>query len=83
MPRAIVMRLRAGPIRSYVHQGDKAGEDIEMVAVWDADPLSPNHSFSRATPSARLTAHISNPDAFGFIKEGVEYDVTFVQRGSA
>lgn len=79
MADAIVMRLKANPIRETSNNDGKVGEDVELWAVYSSDPSSPNYSFSKATPSARLTAHVSNPGAFGFFEPGAEYDVTFTR----
>lgn len=77
---AIIMRLRCNPVRETSNNDGKYGEDVELWAVWDPDPASPNHTFSKATPSATLKAHISNPDAFDFFASGVEYDVVLRRR---
>lgn len=78
---AIIMRLKAQSVRFQTTGADgKVGEDVEMWAVYDPDPNSPNYSFSKATPSAQLKFHLSNPHAFGFFGQGNEYDVVITRR---
>lgn len=80
MPDAILMRLQAQAVREQSSADTKYGEDVELWAVWDPDPNSPNHSFSKATPSAQLKFHLSNPAAFDYFEQGAQYDVVITRR---
>ena len=74
--------------RMYVQTLDELGntvdgkfaEDVQLFAVYSADPEDPNHSYSKATPSGTLRMHISNPGAWGFFEKGAQYDVMITKR---
>lgn len=58
--------------------GKKTGEQIRAIPVYSEDKTTENYSFSVATPSLSLLMYISNPNAFGILKEGLEYYLDFV-----
>ena len=80
MAEALVMRLRVRAVQETKNNDGKFGERVELDAVYDANHDSPNYSFSAATPSATLTAYISNPRAYDFFTPGREYDVVLSPR---
>lgn len=53
-------------------------EMVTLNAVYDADPASPNHEWSKYTPWGELKMSITNPSAQGKLKPGKEYfiDIT-------
>jgi hypothetical protein len=56
--------------------GAKYTELVELWAVYGKDGSS-NASWSKATPSGRVSLTISNPAAFGHFKPGGYYFVDF------
>lgn len=50
---------------------------VRFTPVYDADPSSPNHEWSEATPSGYIELYISNPAAFQAFEMGKDYLLTF------
>ena len=69
--RMKVLAVNAASDDSYV--------DVTFGAVFSSDPSDPNSSYSHGSPSATLTLHITNPDAFTQYVEGETYDISPVK----
>ena len=66
----------------YQDQNPKVtSEKVVLQAVYSSDPANPNHSYSQATPQARVELLISNANAWGFFKPGHSYDAAFTPTG--
>ncbi len=57
--------------------GDVETESVTLRAVYSDDKTNPNYDWSRWTPAADFTMHISNPSAFGKLPQGHEFFVDF------
>lgn len=78
--KQVLAKLQCTSVQEFYSPGTaskKTGESVTLNAVYSADPESPNHEWSLATPSAQLSMHISNPNAWGVFKGGEEWFVTF------
>jgi hypothetical protein len=71
------MQVHSNNPGSLAADGAKAAEQVLLGAVYSSDPNSENYSFSKYTPSASLSMHITNPEAFDFFVEGAQYRLTF------
>ena len=60
-------------------QGKVEHQDVELTAVYSANPNDPNHTWSEATPSGNIKMTITNPAAFGKFKPGVAYYIDFTE----
>lgn len=71
------MKMSVQSVKSVAGgDGSKVQEEVELMAVYGNGTA--NAQWSKATPSARLTATISNPGAFDRVRPGqfVFVDVT-------
>lgn len=59
--------------------GGVASVEVTLQAVYDADPTSPNHSWSKYTPSGEVKMSITNPAAAEQLKTGKAYLLTFTE----
>jgi hypothetical protein len=73
------MRVIGREERNWSSSGKKGvdGVKVTLQPVYDSDPASPNHSFSRATPSGQVELTITNPAAFDQFIIGQTFDVDF------
>lgn len=85
MNRSIRAKIKINSVREDYNTaqipdnaGEKTGEQISARAVYSEDKTTENYSFSVATPSLSLLMYINNPNAFGILKEGLEYYLDFV-----
>lgn len=72
----LVLKMKAVHVSRTNYGGDDTQESLRFDAVYSEDPNSVNRAWSRATPSAHLSVHISNLQAQGRIENGAEYIVT-------
>lgn len=79
-----VMRCKMW-VTSVLHSKEADGttseEKVTLAAVYSSDPATENARWSKWTPSANLTIHISNPEAFGKLSAGHEFFVDFTPAG--
>lgn len=75
---ALVMKMQAAP-------GSKSADSqtVQLNAVYSDQPGNANADWSKWTPSAGLTATISNPGAFDRIQPGEEYFIFIVPANPA
>jgi hypothetical protein len=60
---------------------DPHGELVKLSAVHGTDDKDneENNQFSEATPAGEHEMYVSNPDARGFFKTGVNYHLDFTE----
>lgn len=68
---SVIARMKCRFVTAF-----EQSQTVELEALIDNDPASPNYSFSKATPSGTLKLNITNPDAFATFTPGLVYDVT-------
>lgn len=63
----------------YVTQVNDYGSyrQVHLSPVYSSDPASPNHSWSKATPSGKLELTITNPGAYEQFAVGKKFLMTF------
>lgn len=54
--------------------------EVFLHPVYDGDPASPNHSFSKATPQGKIQLLITNPEAFSQFEPLATYDLVFTKQ---
>lgn len=57
----------------FVARQAKMLEQVKLMCVHTGDPDDPNLEWTQASPTGHLELTIQNPEAFGFVREGVEY----------
>ncbi len=57
----------------FVARQAKMLEQVKLMCVHTGDPGDPNLEWTQASPTGHLELTIQNPEAFGFVREGVEY----------
>lgn len=73
------LKMSIGSVKSSCDQtGSKTSEEIALQAVYGPEG-SANAQWSKWTPSAGLTMHISNPAAFGKVLPGEFYYVDLIK----
>lgn len=70
------MSVKARMVCSNVNDHGSVRE-VFLHPIYDNDPKSPNHSFSKATPQGKVQLMITNPDAFNQFEPQAIYDVDF------
>ena len=71
----VVAKFRCTRNAPIAHAGES--RQVNLTAVYSDDPASPNHSWSKWTPSGTLTLHISNPAAYDQFVVDEEYLIRF------
>lgn len=51
--------------------------EVYLTPVWDPDPASPNHSWSKATPDGEIRLKLTNPGAYYQFKVGDTHLLSF------
>ena len=68
--RSIIARFRCEQAEATEQQ-----DNIRLQAAYSSAPGTPNHQWSKWTPSGSLSLSITNPPARGMFEQGEEYDV--------
>lgn len=76
---AITARLKCYSVTDHSHNDVVLSKSVKLSPVYDADPASPNYSFSQATPAGDVSLTITNPKAFDQFVEGKVFDVVFTE----
>jgi len=71
MYKKIRAKFECFKINEAFEGDEKVHEEVQMRAVTEGS--EENKSFSKWTPAGGFDLFITNPDAFGFYKEGEEY----------
>jgi hypothetical protein len=62
---------------------DYTGDPYETTTLFPVtDTTEANKSFSKYTPAGQINLTITNPAAFGFFKQGEEYDILITPQTS-
>jgi len=62
---------------------DYTGDAYETTVLFPVtDTTEANKSFSKYTPAGQINLTITNPAAFGFFKQGEEYDILITPQTS-
>lgn len=78
MSATLRLKMSISSVKSSCDQnGVKSSEEIALQAVYGPEG-SPNAQWSKWTPSANLTMHVSNPAAFGKVLPGQFYFVDLI-----
>jgi len=65
------LKMTVNTVKSVADsEGKKSSEELTLSAVYSSDPKSANAQWSKYTPSAQLSMHISNPAAFDKVLPG-------------
>lgn len=79
MSATLRLKMSIASVKSSCDQsGAKVSEEIALQAVYGPEG-SANSQWSKWTPSAGLTMHVSNPGAFGRVLPGEFYYVDLIK----
>jgi hypothetical protein len=79
MSATLRLKMSIASVKSSCDQsGAKVSEEIALQAVYGPEG-SANSQWSKWTPSAGLTMHVSNPGAFGRVLPGEFYFVDLIK----
>jgi hypothetical protein len=79
MSATLRLKMSISSVKSSCDQsGAKVSEEIALQAVYGPEG-SANSQWSKWTPSANLTMHVSNPGAFGRVLPGEFYYVDLIK----
>lgn len=72
------LKMRVWSVTDYPEVGPKTGENITLEAVYE-EAGGVNATWSKYTPSGRLTYSVTNENVWGAIKPGEYYFVDLTQ----
>lgn len=68
--RSIIARFRCDQA-----EATEQNDNIRLQAAYSSVPGTPNHQWSKWTPSGSMSLSITNPPARGMFEVGEEYDI--------